>query len=76
MHNINDRKNIHNVKAIIICYALSVALIAGLFAFFPGMLETYGYTNKTGKVDIYADSTLNVRTGPGTTYAKLMHNGA
>lgn len=70
-----DRKYFHKVKTSVICHILIVALISGLFAF-SGNVEIFGYTEKTGRViGINDNSSLNVRTGPGTTFTQLKTDG-
>lgn len=71
----SDRKfhYFHTVRTNIICHILIVALIGGLFAF-SGRTEIYGYTEKTGMVQV--NDSLNVRTGPGTGYSLLQSQGA
>lgn len=55
------RKNIISIVMIIV---LTVCLFSDV-VFRPG--EAYGYTEKTGVVDVDADSYLNVRNGVGTS---------
>lgn len=70
-----DRRYFHKIKTNIICYCLIVALISGLFAF-AGNMEIFGYSEKTGTVvGINSTSSLNVRTGPGTSYSILQSEG-
>ncbi|MFQ9933698.1 MAG: cadherin-like beta sandwich domain-containing protein [Lachnospiraceae bacterium] len=70
-----DRKYFHKIRTNIICYSLIVAMIGGLFAYM-GEMEIFGYSEKTGTVTgIYSNSSLNVRTGPGTTYSILQSDG-
>ena len=61
------------VKTNIICYILIISIIAGLFAYFVPK-PVYAYDQKKGIVQV--DDALNVRTGPGTSYAKLVSGGA
>ena len=61
------------MKTNIICYILIISIIAGLFAYFIPK-SAYAYDQKKGIVQV--DDALNVRTGPGTSYAKLVSGGS
>ncbi len=65
--------NLYKLRTNIICYTLIMAMIGGLFAYYTPM-DIFGYTEKTGIVQV--DSTLNVRVGAGTTYEILKSNGS
>jgi beta-N-acetylglucosaminidase len=63
--------NFHKVRANIICYFMVVVLISGLFAYFTP-INAKAYTEKTGVVTgVYDGSSLNIRSGPGTSYASV-----
>ncbi len=66
-------KNLYKLRTNITCYVLSIVLIGGLFAYYTPM-DIFGYTEKTGIVQV--DSTLNVRVGAGTTYEILKSGGS
>ena len=53
-----------NIISIVMIIVLTVCLFSDV-VFRPG--EAYGYTEKTGVVDVDADSYLNVRNGVGTS---------
>ena len=57
-------------RQLIMCVTMCIVLVVCSFSgaiFRYG--EVYGYTEKTGVVSV--DDSLNVRSGPGTTYSKL-----
>lgn len=60
-------------KTDIICYILIISIIAGLFTYFIPK-PAFAYNQKKGIVQV--DDALNVRTGPGTGYAKLTSGGS
>lgn len=60
-------------KTDIICYMLIISIIAGLFTYFIPK-PVFAYDQKKGIVQV--DDALNVRTGPGTSYAKLTNGGS
>ncbi len=60
-------------KTDIICYILIISIIAGLFTYFIPK-PAFAYNQKKGIVQV--DDALNVRTGPGTNYAKLTNGGS
>ncbi len=64
------KRNRKKIK--LICVVTVMSMISGLFAFFAPE-KIYGYDPKTGIVQV--DDVLNVRTGPGTSYARLTYNG-
>lgn len=57
-------------RQLITCVVMCIVLIACSFS---GIVfrygEVYGYTEKTGVVNV--DDSLNVRSGPGTSYSKI-----
>lgn len=70
---INMKYKGKDIKTNIICYTLIISIIAGLFAYFVPK-TAYAYEQKKGIVQV--DDALNVRTGPGTSYAKLTSGGS
>ena len=57
-------------RQLIMCIFMCIALVVCSVLCVPfGYGEIYGYTEKTGVVDV--DNSLNVRSGPGTTFDKI-----
>lgn len=57
-------------RQLLTCIFMCIALLVCSVLCVPlGFGEVYGYTEKTGVVDV--DNSLNVRSGPGTTYDKI-----